>query len=400
MSLFDELKNNKDIIYIYNNVDEKDKENLIATHGWKHINKVISIVEKILTELDYDNNTIENGKIAALLHDIGCIDGKDNHAFKSYEMAKVLLNDKKINKEDKEIILQAILKHSKPKENDTIIGKTLALADKIDFDKNRMCPLGLKEKHYCQMNNIEKVEISIGKIVEIKFIVNEKFDRVDLEEYYFVKKIFEAIREFSKYVSKKYQIKINDEIWENNMKDLIYVTGNQYKIFTAKKFLEPYGINVIGKKIDCIEIQADKIEDVAIFSSKYACEKLNCAVLKNDMGLVIPALNGFPSAYTHYADDTIAEDGILKLMDGIEDRRAYFLECLAYTEPGKETKVFYSKTEGTIDTKKSGEYGWSWDRIFIPSGQKVPMANFNDDDRAKLWSEEGYKELAEYLNRN
>ena len=184
------------------------------------------------------------------------------------------------------------------------------------------------------------------------------------------------------------------------MKDLIYVTGNQYKIFTAKKFLEPYGINVIGKKIDCIEIQADKIEDVAIFSSQYACNKLKCAVLKNDMGLVIPSLNGFPSAYTHYADDTLGEDGILKLMDGMKDRRAYFLECLAYTEPGKETKVFYSKTEGIIDTKKSGEYGWSWDRIFIPNGQTVPMAHFNDDDRAKLWSEDGYKELAMYLNNH
>ncbi len=133
------------------------------------------------------------------------------------------------------------------------------------------------------------------------------------------------------------------------MKDLIYVTGNKYKIFTA---IETYGINVIGKKIDCIEIQEGTIEEVARFSSKYASDKLNCAVLKNDMGLVIPSLKGFPSAYTHYADDTITEDGILKLMKGIENREAYFLECLAYTEPGKETKVFYSKTEGTIDTKK------------------------------------------------
>ena len=63
------------------------------------------------------------------------------------------------------------------------------------------------------------------------------------------------------------------------MKDLVYVTGNHFKIFTAKKFLEPYGINIIGRKIDCIEIQANKIEDVAIFSSQYACNKLNCAVL-------------------------------------------------------------------------------------------------------------------------
>ena len=181
------------------------------------------------------------------------------------------------------------------------------------------------------------------------------------------------------------------------MMDLIYVTGNHYKIFTAKKYLEPLGINIVPKKIDCLEIQADKIEDVAIFSSKYACEQLNCPVLKNDTGLVIPALKGFPSAYTHYADDTIAEEGILKLMDGIEDRYAYFLECLAYTEPGKETKTFLCKTEGTLDTKASGEYGWSWDRIFIPKGQTKPMAHFNDEDRAKLWAKEGYTELAEYL---
>lgn len=182
------------------------------------------------------------------------------------------------------------------------------------------------------------------------------------------------------------------------MKDLIYVTGNQYKLYTARKFLTQYGINVIGQKIECPEIQADKIEDVAKFSAEYACSKLNCAVLKNDMGLVIPALNGFPSAYTHYVENTLGEDGILKLMNDIEDREAYFFECLAYAEPGKETKVFVSKTSGRLDTKKSGEYGWSWDRIFIPEGKTVTMANFNDDERAKLWSEEGYKDLAEYLN--
>lgn len=217
MSLFNELKNNQYIVDIYNNVDKKDEQNLIATHGWKHINKVISTVEKILTELECKQDTIENGKIAALLHDIGCIEGKDNHAFRSYEMSKVLLDNKEINDNDKNIILNAILKHSKPKENDTIVGKTLALADKIDFDKNRMCPLGLKVKHYNQMNNIENVEISINEILEIRFIVNERFDRIDLEKYYFVEKILDSIREFAQYISKKYQIKINDEIWEENI---------------------------------------------------------------------------------------------------------------------------------------------------------------------------------------
>lgn len=181
------------------------------------------------------------------------------------------------------------------------------------------------------------------------------------------------------------------------MKDLIYVTGNKYKIFTAKKFLEPYGINVIGKKIYCPEIQEDSIEEVAKFSAEYASKALGCAVLKNDMGLVIPALNGFPSAYTHYVEDTLGEDGILKLMEGEKNREAYFLECLAYAEPGKETKVFISKTEGTLDFEKSGDYGWSWDRIFIPKGQTSTMANFNDNERASFWSEDGYIDLKNFI---
>lgn len=175
------------------------------------------------------------------------------------------------------------------------------------------------------------------------------------------------------------------------------MTGNEYKLFAAKKFLEPYGINVVGKKIYCPEIQDDSIQEVAKFSAEYASKVLGCAVLKNDTGLVIPALNGFPSAYTHYVEDTLGEDGILKLMKGVKNREAYFLECLAYAEPGKETKVFISKTEGTLDVEKSGNYGWGWDRIFIPKGQSTTLAHFNDDERALLWSEDGYMDLKNYI---
>ena len=85
-------------------------------------------------------------------------------------------------------------------------------------------------------------------------------------------------------------------------------------------------------------------------------------------------------------------------MEGIEDRYAYFVEALAYCELGKDPIVIVAKTEGTIDTKKSGEYGWSWDFIFIPKGQTKTMANFKDEDRWNLWDNTAYLKLAEYLN--
>ncbi len=180
---------------------------------------------------------------------------------------------------------------------------------------------------------------------------------------------------------------------------IIYCTGNKFKLNLANKILNPLGIDVEGRKIDLPEIQANSIEDVAKYSSKSASNMLQLNTLKNDSGLVIPALNNFPSAYTKYVEETITENGILKLMDGIKNREAYFLEVLAYTEYGKEPVIFVSKTEGTIAQKAEGEFGWSYDRIFIPKGENRPMACFPDDERWKFWADNGYNDLANYLKK-
>ncbi|MDD2628350.1 MAG: non-canonical purine NTP pyrophosphatase [Clostridia bacterium] len=182
--------------------------------------------------------------------------------------------------------------------------------------------------------------------------------------------------------------------------EIVYVTGNWAKIASAKQVLEPLGFTIKNIKMDTIEIQSDSIEDVAKYSAKNASDKLKCDVLKNDSGLVIPSLKGFPGPYTHYADDTIGEDGILKLMDGIEDREAYFVEVLAYCKYGEEPVAFICKTEGTIAFKKSGTYGWSWDFIFIPKGQDKTLGNFEDEERFNLWNNTAYIQLADYLKNN
>ena len=100
------------------------------------------------------------------------------------------------------------------------------------------------------------------------------------------------------------------------------VTGNWAKVAIAKEHLEPLGFEIDNEKMDTTEIQADSIEEVAAYSAKEASEKLKCAVVKNDTGIMIDALNGFPAAYTHYAQDTIGMDGIIKLMEGKGNRKA------------------------------------------------------------------------------
>ena len=178
------------------------------------------------------------------------------------------------------------------------------------------------------------------------------------------------------------------------------VTGNWAKIAQAKQVLEPLGFEVDNVKMDTIEIQADTTEEVAAYSAKWASEKLHANVLKNDTGILVDALNGFPGVYTHYVQDTIGEDGLLKLMKGVENRKAHFIQAVAFCEYGKEPVVFKSITPGTIAKRKSGKYGWSWDFVFIPDGQKKTLASFPDKKRFALWNNEFLEELAAYLKKN
>lgn len=185
-----------------------------------------------------------------------------------------------------------------------------------------------------------------------------------------------------------------------NEKRITYVTTNWAKIESAKQVLIPLGYEVENLKIETPEIQADDVTEVAKYSAKWAAEKINKPVLKNDSGLFVNALKGFPGVYTHYAEDTIGVDGLLKLMEGIKDRTAYFKEAIAYCEPGKEPIVFEGITKGKIDTKKSGEYGWSWDFVFIPEGEEKTLGCFPDKERWNFWSLDAYSKLANYLKKN
>ena len=178
------------------------------------------------------------------------------------------------------------------------------------------------------------------------------------------------------------------------------VTGNWAKLKKAKEKLEPLGIEVEGKEMETIEIQADTVEEVAKYSAKYASEKLKANVVKNDSGIIIEALKGFPGPYAHYIQDTISEDGILKLMEGIENRKAKLIETLAYCEYGKEPVVFTCETKGTIAKEKQGKYGWFWDFIFIPEKADKPLGCYPDDQRFKYWNSTSYQQLAEYLKNN
>lgn len=182
------------------------------------------------------------------------------------------------------------------------------------------------------------------------------------------------------------------------MRDLTLITGNAEKINIAKAALQDTDIVLNVLKIDCPEIQSDDTEEIAKYSAKYASEYLKTNILKIDSGLFIEALGGFPGPYSEYIERKLDAKQILNLMQGIENRNAYYKEVMAYCEYGKEPITFTTYTKGLINKEVDGSLGWNFDRIFILNGDTKTMANFDDAERANKYSHENWKTLVNYLN--
>lgn len=214
---FEKIYNDKLIRDIYDKINkrENENENAWAHHDFNHVKNVIKMMEQILVVLGYQDKTLfEEAKISAILHDIGALEGKENHAERSYEFAKKYFAENNINLENKELVLNAIRNHSSGFDTDNIIQLALILADKLDITYTRPTKSGLNVAGMRQMQYIEDIFIDMDKAnISIKFICNENLDKTELEEYYFMRKVGNAIKSFANKFNFKYKVNLNELEW-------------------------------------------------------------------------------------------------------------------------------------------------------------------------------------------
>jgi len=170
------------------------------------------------------------------------------------------------------------------------------------------------------------------------------------------------------------------------MKTLYFITSNKGKVLEAKTKFSDLNIKIIQRDLGYPEIQADDLEDVALFGAEYIQKKFNHPFILEDAGLFIDALNGFPGVYSAYVFYKIGCPGILKLLENVEDsnRKASFRSVYAYVEPTKKPMLFVGECHGTISKKTLGEHGFGFDPIFIPIGENRTFAQMNTEDKNKL----------------
>ncbi len=183
MDNYNLLYNDKELNDIIDSVNIVNKDNLLACHGRYHTTFVVETIEKLLRALNYDEEIIELGKIAGLLHDIGTIEGKKGHAHRSSEMCVHFLDKTNLDQASKDIVIHAIYDHSNGDEINSPVGAALLLADKIDISKNRVLELGKQDPWHKNLLNIEETILTVeGKNIIINYIVNDNFSKEILSE--------------------------------------------------------------------------------------------------------------------------------------------------------------------------------------------------------------------------
>lgn len=119
-----------------------------------------------------------------------------------------------------------------------------------------------------------------------------------------------------------------------------------------------------------IEETEDTLEGNALLKAAAVVAATGFAVIADDTGLEVDALDGAPGVHTaRYAGpDGDYENNLVKLLadlEGVGDRGARFRTAIAFVQPGGEPVVAEGVMEGEIAQAPRGGNGFGYDPVFL-----------------------------------
>ncbi|HJA89438.1 MAG TPA: XTP/dITP diphosphatase [Candidatus Jeotgalibaca merdavium] len=178
----------------------------------------------------------------------------------------------------------------------------------------------------------------------------------------------------------------------SEQKTIIIATKNEGKAKEFKQMLEPKGY-YIKTLLDYPEIEDVKetgytFEDNARLKAETISELLQTAVLADDSGLCIDALDGAPGVFSarfsgEEKNDARNNAKVLAMLGEMTDvdRSAYFHCTLVLSKPGKESLVVEGKFQGEIAQFPQGDSGFGYDPIFFLPELGKSVAELSEDEK-------------------
>lgn len=165
---------------------------------------------------------------------------------------------------------------------------------------------------------------------------------------------------------------------ENKLPQIVFATNNPHKLEEARNILkdkvEILSLSDIGCHDD-IEETSETLEGNSLIKARWVKNKYGYDCFADDTGLMVEALDGAPGVYSaRYAGEHCSPaDNIallLKKMKGISNRKAKFATVVALIS-GTEEFLFEGEVSGRIAEENSGNAGFGYDPVFIPSRKEV-----------------------------
>lgn len=168
-------------------------------------------------------------------------------------------------------------------------------------------------------------------------------------------------------------------------KVIFFATNNINKFNEAREVLSRYKIAVGMLRVKTLEIQNESLEEIAKTSVVHAFQQCRLPVIVEDAALFVEALNGFPGPYASYVYKTIGNEGLLRLMTTISNRKARFQSVIAYFSEELDAPLcFEGEVFGEITKDiRNGCSGFGFDPIFRPFGSKKTFAEMSINEKNK-----------------
>jgi len=160
------------------------------------------------------------------------------------------------------------------------------------------------------------------------------------------------------------------------------ITSNPGKVAEYQKAFDELGIEMEHYRLPYDEIQTSDLEEVVNKGMDEIVSKGVRNFIVDDTGLFIDSLKGFPGVWSAYAQKTIGNKGILKLMEGVENRGAEFRCCIGCDIDGRRI-VVVGVCRGFITESEKGTEGFGFDPIFSPDG-KLTFAEMPIEDKNQI----------------
>lgn len=181
---------------------------------------------------------------------------------------------------------------------------------------------------------------------------------------------------------------------EQNLK-LVLATSNKGKVREIKALCKEYEVIPYTELIDEFEIIEDghTFKDNALIKARAVFKALDdesVVVLADDSGISVDLLDGEPGIYSaRYAGvDASDKDNLNKLVasikaKGLESSPAHYTAAIAIVTKNSEYCV-HGWMYGDAMSYTSGNGGFGYDPMFIPSGYDKTLGEIDDEIKKKL----------------